>query len=70
MRPTNLGFRSPKEKTGEFYNPQVTSDGRRLNFDPKSYRRTDTDFNAEPRFEGLAKKIRKQSVMVGPGSYE
>ena len=30
MRPTNLGFRSPKERTAEFSFPSVTHDGRSL----------------------------------------
>ena len=31
MRPTMLMFRSPKEKTPEFYDPQITFDGHMLN---------------------------------------
>ena len=32
MRPTDLKFRSPKERTGEFTDPNVAYDGRKLIF--------------------------------------
>ena len=58
MRPTSLGFRSPKERTAEFYNPQVTSDGRKLDYNLKSYSSTGTNFTNEKRFEEMAIKIK------------
>ena len=44
MRPTLLNFRSPKEKTPEFYNISITSQGEKLNFRQKSINRKPTTF--------------------------
>jgi hypothetical protein len=65
MRPTNLGFRSPKERTAEFSNPSVTYDGRLLPFlQPKH-----STMPLSKRFMQYEVTARRTAARVGPGSY-
>jgi len=65
MRPTNLGFRSPKERTAEFSNPSVTYDGRLLPFlQPKH-----STMPLSRRFTQYEVTARRTASQVGPGSY-
>lgn len=67
MRPTNLGFRSPKERTAEYNYPNVTFDGRSL-----PYLHTDNHHSSMPtskRFSLYESLARRTSATVGPGSY-
>lgn len=65
MRPTNLGFRSPKERTAEFSNPSVTYDGRLLPFlQPKH-----STMPLSKRFMQYEVTARRTATQVGPGSY-
>lgn len=66
MRPTNLGFRSPKEKTPDFYFPQTTFDGRNLSTTPT---KSPTTFPSSKRFPIYEIEARKTGFRVGPGSY-
>ena len=45
MRPTLLNFRSPNERTPEFYNPQTTTNGEPLNFRIRAFNARDSNFN-------------------------
>jgi len=67
MRPTNLSFRSPKERTPDAYFPQVTSDGRFLSFSPRQAR--GGAIGHEQRFKEYSLHSRKTGYRVGPGSY-
>jgi hypothetical protein len=65
MRPTNLGFRSPKERTAEYSNPNVTYDGRLLPFiQPKH-----STMPLSKRFMQYEVAARRTAGRVGPGSY-
>ncbi|CAG9315229.1 unnamed protein product [Blepharisma stoltei] len=66
MRPTNLGFRSPKERTPEFYDPIVTFDGRSLSSSPGKLR---PSFSKSRRFAQYDDEAKKTGFRVGPGSY-
>ena len=68
MRVTNLRFRSPKEKTGEFCDPQVTYDGRRIKF--PVIKRGNTTFSKEPRFMQYYFDQKKTNVIIGPTTYD
>lgn len=77
MRPTMLMFRSPKERTPEFYNPKVTSDGHLLSFGrlPTKKRkmskvRVNTSFSKQERFLDYKYLARVTSKKLGPGTYE
>ena len=67
MRPTNLGFRSPKERTAEYNLPSVTFDGRSLPFLNPVTRSTMTKGK---RFEQYELAARRTSSSVGPGAYD
>jgi hypothetical protein len=64
MRPTNLGFRSPREKTAEFRHPVVTFDGRVLPLLQTAPRPT---FSRSRRFSQYDMQANKNRP--GPGSY-
>ena len=66
MRPTFLGFRSPKERTPDPVLPKVTYDGRKLNYMPK---RKAMSFCKEKRFKNYEIQAKKTTNLVGPGSY-
>ena len=68
MRATDLGFRSPKERTPDSYCPQVTNDGRYLSFSPRQIR--GGLIGTEARFATYAVNNRKTGFRVGPGTYE
>lgn len=67
MRPTDLNFRSPKEKTPDHRYPLVTFDGRRLDL---SAEKGKGSFSQGKRFTQYDKDAKKTGFMVGPGSYE
>ena len=67
MRPTDLNFRSPKEKTGEYRVLDKTYDGRTLNF--PDYKLSNPTFAKEKRFMRFAKMTGESTIIVGPGSY-
>jgi len=66
MRPTLLQFRSPKEQTGEFLRPDVTSDGKNLQFKPKSIH---SSFPKGQRWEHIREIACRTTFKVGPGCY-
>lgn len=66
MRPTLLGFRSPKERTPDPVLPLVTYDGRKLNFFP---RLNSISFSKEKRFKNYDVQAKNANTRVGPGSY-
>lgn len=66
MRPTFLGFRSPKERTPDPVLPRVTYDGRKLNYMSK---RKAISFCKEKRFKNYDIQAKKTTNRVGPGSY-
>ena len=43
MRPTNLDFRSPKEKTPAPYFPEINRDGLRININVRTCRKGDVN---------------------------
>ena len=67
MRPTELQFRNPKEKTPDARYPLVTSDGRRLNFDSILSK---GNFTKSRRFVQYDSDAKKTGYMIGPGSYD
>lgn len=68
MRPTDLHFRSPKEKTAEFLYPQLTADGRRIPL-IKSQGTTKGSFPTSHRFPEYLEIAKKTGYRVGPGAY-
>ncbi|OMJ86313.1 hypothetical protein SteCoe_12227 [Stentor coeruleus] len=68
MRPTDLHFRSPREKTAEFLYPTLTSDGRRIPLIKKSSHKG--SFSHSTRFPDYEFNARKTGYRVGPGAYE
>lgn len=66
MRPTELDFRSPKEKTPDAGYPVVTFDGRRLAF--KGYN-SKSNFAQSRRFTQYDVEAKKTGYRVGPGTY-
>lgn len=66
MRPTLLQFRSPKERTPEFYNPDVTYDGRKISYTPDR----STTIPHSARFPQYKEAETKTTIIVGPGAYE
>lgn len=66
MRPTNLGFRSPKERTAEYNLPVVTHDGRSLPFLQANQKPNLPISRRFPQYEVAARRTASQ---VGPGSY-
>ena len=66
MRPTDLGFRSPKEKTPASYLPQTTIDGRPRSVTPARKKAT---IPQSKRFVQYEENSRKTGYRVGPGLY-
>lgn len=52
MRPTNLGFRSPKERTPEYYNSTFTYHGDDTKWSRRTFRKTTSSWGNEKRFIG------------------
>jgi len=67
MRATDLGFRSPKEKTPGPNQPVLTFDGKEL-FDRSPHSQTPT-FPKERRFLQYAQDAQRTGMRVGPGAY-
>ena len=67
MRPTQLHFRSPKEKTAEFNHPAVTKEGTIL-LATVCEKRHPT-FAKSKRFSQYGECARTTGYRVGPGSY-
>lgn len=66
MRPTYLEFRSPKEKTPDFYSPKVTCVGKSLGFVDGSGSKT---FTQSKRFQQYEVDAKRTPCRVGPGCY-
>lgn len=66
MRPTQLGFRSPKERTPDAVLPTVTYDGRKLSY---FQRLNSISFAREKRFKVYELQAKNSNTKVGPGSY-
>jgi hypothetical protein len=67
MRPTDLHFRSPREKTAEFLYPVLTSDGQKILSVKTEGRKGSFSLSRRfPQYEELAKKT---GYRVGPGAY-
>jgi hypothetical protein len=69
MRPTDLHFRSPREKTAEFLYPLLTFDGRQLLL-PKRSPNKKGSFAHAHRFVEYSDLARKTGYRVGPGAYD
>ncbi|CAG9326783.1 unnamed protein product [Blepharisma stoltei] len=67
MRPTDLKFRSPKEKTPEYYDVGVTITGNTLFASPSRLR---PNFSKASRFPQYEINAKRTGYRVGPGSYE
>lgn len=70
MRPTMLGFRSPKERTPDPYDSNVTFDGRALSYSPTRSHVVRSSLPRSRRFTQYDTEARKTAVIVGPGAYE
>lgn len=78
MRPTMLMFRSPKERTPEFYAPRITNDGHLLGYKSvKNQRkgrskrvRVTTSLSKQERFLDYKYLASITSKKLGPGTYE
>lgn len=67
MRATSLNFRSPKEATGGYYDPQVTYDGRKAQF--PSIKTNKSSFTRERRFQQYWINEKRSNVVIGPATY-
>ena len=67
MRPTDLHFRSPKEKTAEFLYPILTADGRNVSLNKGN--RIKGSFSTSRRFPQYDEHAKKTGYRVGPGAY-
>jgi hypothetical protein len=67
MRPTELQFRSPKEKTAEFNMPVVTKEGTVLL--PTVCKNKHQTFSKGKRFPQYEEYAKKTGYRVAPGSY-
>lgn len=73
MRPTLLNFRSPYEKTPEYYEVALTNKGETLNFRAISLNRKHSNLPQANRFpirgdNGIT-LVTEATSFVGPGSY-
>lgn len=66
MRPTQLQFRNPREKTPDAGYPVVTFDGRRLVYAPSHLK---GNFPQSRRFTQYEVEAKKTGYRVGPGTY-
>ncbi|CAG9330156.1 unnamed protein product [Blepharisma stoltei] len=69
MRPTLLGFRSPKEQTPDPYYTTVTYEGRSLSFSPPKGDIKRTSFSKEKRFGVYSQNAKKLGYLLGPGTH-
>ena len=67
MRATSLDFRSPKEATGGYYDPQVTYDGRKAKF--LSIKVNKSNFPKEKRFSLYSINEKRTNVVLAPTTY-
>ena len=67
MRPTELQFRSPKEKTAEFNMPGITKEGIALL--PIVCKQNHPTFAKSKRFSQYEENAKKTGYRVAPGSY-
>ena len=71
MRPTQLNFRSPGERTAEYKAYVMNNQGQNLNFLKKSMNTSGSTLPKEARFKDmpLVDKATGQTCFLGPGSY-
>ena len=71
MRPTQLNFRSPQERTAEFKHYWIQNTGNNLNFLQKTMNTSGSTLPKEPRFRDkpLYDRATGQTCYLGPGSY-
>jgi hypothetical protein len=71
MRPTLLNFRSPNEKTPDFYTSDITYTGNPLDFKTKQKNKKNYDFGKASRFPGYQYFMNGSGVscFLGPGTY-
>mmetsp|Transcript_33050 Transcript_33050/g.40932 ORF Transcript_33050/g.40932 Transcript_33050/m.40932 type:complete len:80 (-) Transcript_33050:2018-2257(-) len=71
MRPTQLNFRSPQERTAEYKQFTMKNNGNNLNFLQKTMNTSGTILPKEQRFKDkpLYDKGTGQTCYLGPGSY-
>ena len=71
MRPTQLNFRSPQERTAEYKQYRMNCNGNDLNFLQKTMNTSGTTLPKERRFKDkpLYDKGTGQTCYLGPGSY-
>ena len=69
MRPTDLQFRNPKERTPAFYDSQVSNTGRINNFTPPKYRNR-ASFSNSKRFTHYKEVSKRTGYLIGPGCYD
>jgi hypothetical protein len=67
MRPTDLRYRSPKEKTAEYLLPKITNNGNLL-LEIVS-KKKHPNFSHDRRFQNYEVEAKKTGFRVGPGSY-
>jgi len=70
MRPTCLNYRSPKEQTGEYLTPQVTSNGSRSTLGGVYYPESKSTFSRGQRWGHIDHIARRTSYLIGPGCYQ
>ena len=68
MRPTDLHYRSPKQRTPAYYQVPVTKEGSALNFIPVS-KNVKATFPGERRFNQYEHWERITGKFLGPGTY-
>ena len=71
MRPTQLNFRPPGERTAEINSVSMTHAGRRTSFTVKSLNVSGSTLPRDVRFKekSLVDKGTGQTCFLGPGSY-
>ena len=71
MRPTQLNFRSPHERTAEYKTFTITNQGNNLNFMKKTSNVSGCTLPKDVRFKDqpLFDKGTGQTCFLGPGSY-
>lgn len=74
MRPTLLNYRSPHQKTPEFYDVAMTNRGEALNFKHKSLNRKESRLSKAARFPNKGDYgevlVDVSTSQIGPGKYE
>jgi len=70
MRPTSLGFRHPNEKTPGYLIPEVTYDGRKMNFPPsKSTITRNPTFPRAKRFSHYFMEAKRSNSILSSATY-